>query len=262
MKVRVKFTKHGSMKFIGHLDIMRYFQKAIRRSGLDVVYTEGFSPHQIMSFAAPLGVGLESNGEYMDIEMKTVYEEIKMVEDFNKAMADGIEIINMRKLPDTAGNAMASVQGSEYSIYFKKGNEPEFDYVKALPLFFEKETIQVLKQTKKSETQLDLKPYIYQLSIKSIDQHRDNKLDYDNLSDMPVISMTVDSSSSGNIKPGMVMEAFFKENNQVLKDFSYQIVREDTYVFKEKIMNQETLTGEQILSYLIPMDELGEEIHE
>ena len=170
MKVRVKFTKHGSLKFIGHLDIMRYFQKAIRRSGLDVVYTEGFSPHQIMSFAAPLGVGLESNGEYMDIEMKTVYEESKMLEDFNKTMAEGIEILNMRKLQDTAGNAMASVQGSEYSIYFKKGNEPEFDYVKALPLFFEKETIQVIKQTKKSETQLDLKPYIYQMSIKSINQ--------------------------------------------------------------------------------------------
>ena len=56
MKLRIKFSKHGSMKFIGHLDIMRYFQKAIRRSEIDVAYSEGFSPHQKMSFAAPLGV--------------------------------------------------------------------------------------------------------------------------------------------------------------------------------------------------------------
>ena len=45
------------MKFIGHLDVMRYFQKAIRRAGIDIAYSEGFSPHQIMSFAAPLSVG-------------------------------------------------------------------------------------------------------------------------------------------------------------------------------------------------------------
>ena len=53
MKVRLKFRKYGNMKFIGHLDMMRYFQKAIRRSGIPVCYSEGFSPHMIMSFASP-----------------------------------------------------------------------------------------------------------------------------------------------------------------------------------------------------------------
>ena len=61
MKVRIKFRKQGVMKFIGHLDVMRYFQKAIRRADIDIAYTEGFSPHMILSFAAPLGVGLTSN---------------------------------------------------------------------------------------------------------------------------------------------------------------------------------------------------------
>ena len=70
MKIRVKFSKHGAMKFIGHLDIMRYFQKAIRRAEIPIVFTEGFSPHMVMSFASPLGVGIESEGEYMDIEIK------------------------------------------------------------------------------------------------------------------------------------------------------------------------------------------------
>ena len=61
MKVRIKFRKYGVMRFIGHLDVMRYFQKAIRRAELDITYSTGFSPHQIMSFAAPLGVGMYSN---------------------------------------------------------------------------------------------------------------------------------------------------------------------------------------------------------
>ena len=55
MKVRIKFSKEGPMKFVGHLDTMRYFQKAIRRANLPVAFSGGYSPHMIMSFAQPLG---------------------------------------------------------------------------------------------------------------------------------------------------------------------------------------------------------------
>ena len=71
MKIRIKFSKQGHMKFIGHLDTMRYFQKVMRRANVDICYSEGFSPHQKMSFAAPLGVGIVSNGEYFDIEVNS-----------------------------------------------------------------------------------------------------------------------------------------------------------------------------------------------
>ena len=92
MKLRIKFKKFGPIRFIGHLDVMRYFQKAIRRAQLDVAYTQGFSPHQIMSFASPLGVGLESNGEYMDIEVRSLTSTLDMLERLNKQMAEGIEV--------------------------------------------------------------------------------------------------------------------------------------------------------------------------
>ena len=96
MKLRVKFSKHGAIKFIGHLDVMRYFQKAIRRAGIDISYTEGFSPHQIMSFAAPLGVGLESNGEYMDIEVNSITSTRNMLECLNQQMAEGIQVLEVK----------------------------------------------------------------------------------------------------------------------------------------------------------------------
>nr|MCR5283710.1 TIGR03936 family radical SAM-associated protein [Lachnospiraceae bacterium] len=50
-KLRLKFSKYAHMIFIGHLDLMRYFQKAMRRANVDISYSAGFSPHQIMSFA-------------------------------------------------------------------------------------------------------------------------------------------------------------------------------------------------------------------
>ena len=63
MRIRVKFAKYGALRFIGHLDVMRFFQKALRRAQIDVAYTGGFSPHQIMTFSAPLGLGMSSFGE-------------------------------------------------------------------------------------------------------------------------------------------------------------------------------------------------------
>ncbi|MFR1256681.1 MAG: TIGR03936 family radical SAM-associated protein [Eubacterium sp.] len=65
MKTRMRFTKTGTVKFIGHLDCMRFFQKALRRARLDVAYSQGYSPHQLMSFASPLGVGITSDGELL-----------------------------------------------------------------------------------------------------------------------------------------------------------------------------------------------------
>ena len=96
MKIRVKFRKEGPIRYIGHLDVMRYFQKAIRRAEIDVAYTAGFSPHQIMSFAAPLGVGLESNGEYMDIECNSVSTSQDMIDRLNRVGAPGIEVIGVK----------------------------------------------------------------------------------------------------------------------------------------------------------------------
>ena len=72
MKIRMKFGKTGPVKFVGHLDVMRYFQKAFRRADVDIAYSKGFSPHQILSFASPLGIGLTSEGEYLDAEFHSV----------------------------------------------------------------------------------------------------------------------------------------------------------------------------------------------
>ena len=59
MKIRIKFAKTGVMKFVGHLDVMRYFQKAIRRAELPIAYSEGFSPHMLLSAsAAPVNISI------------------------------------------------------------------------------------------------------------------------------------------------------------------------------------------------------------
>ena len=103
MKIRIKFRKYGIMKFIGHLDIMRYFQKAMRRADIDICYSAGFSPHMIMSFASPLGVGLTSDGEYLDIEIGNELSSEAAVKRLNGVMAEGVAVLSV------AGEAYADV---------------------------------------------------------------------------------------------------------------------------------------------------------
>ncbi len=233
MKLRVKFSKHGPIKFIGHLDVMRYFQKAIRRAGIDIAYTGGFSPHQIMSFAAPLGVGLESNGEYMDIEVNSLTSSQDAMDRLNEQMAEGIKVLEVKLLPDTAGNAMASVAAAKYTIRFREGYEPDFAYASLLNEFYAQDEIIVTKKTKKSESTFDMKPFIYDCHVE----------------EDGAISLTVDASSSGNIKPSLVLHALYEKNGKELNDLALMVTREETY----------TNIGDETARNLIPLGAVGED---
>ncbi len=232
MKLRVKFKKYGPVRFIGHLDVMRFFQKTIRRAGLDVAYTGGYSPHQIMTFAAPLGVGLESNGEYMDIEVNSLTSCSDAVKSLNNASVYGIEITSVKILPDNAGNAMASVAAASYTVRFREGRTPETDIAAALPEFLKKEKILITKETKKGSRELDLKPGIYEL-----------------ICDGSAFHMLLDASSSGNIKPAQIIDALLAEHKEKLQENALLITREEVY----------TNTGTEENPVLTPLGDIGSE---
>lgn len=213
MKVRIKFAKYGVMKFIGHLDMMRFFQKAMRRADIDVRYSEGFSPHQIMSFAAPLGVGIESFGEYLDIEVLSMDSPETMRQALNDVMVEGVEILSVTVLPDQAKNAMASVAAASYRLTMKEGTFPIDDLAEKLQAFYAQETIPYTKETKKSVVELDLKHGIYELDA----------------DDEGAIHMLVNASSSGNIKPTMIFEKFCQFVGCEIPASAIQVTRLEIY---------------------------------
>ena len=235
MKIRIKFSKLGAMKFVGHLDIMRYFQKAMRRADIDICYSEGFSPHQIMSFAAPLGVGLTSTGEYMDIEVNHSDSSADMIKRLNQTMAEGISVLSFKKLPDTAKNAMSIVAAADYRLVFRDGCEPENqdEWFCGLTAFLEQESIPYLKKTKKGEREINLKPLVYQYQIKD-----------------HCIFLQVSTGSSDNLKPEMVIDAYCLKIGSELKPFALQIERQEVYAD----------LGSEEERKLVSLDQLGEDI--
>ena len=160
MKARIKFRKYGVMRFIGHLDVMRFFQKAMRRANIPIAFTGGYSPHMIMSFAQPLGVGLTSDGEYLDIELTESISSEDAVRQLNEVSVEGIEILSFVQISDEKkASGMTIVAAARYEVTClesKKSAEVTrnipFDWNEKITDFLKQSEITVLKKTKKNDT--------------------------------------------------------------------------------------------------------------
>lgn len=264
MNVRVRFAKYGAVKFIGHLDVLRYFQKAVRRAGLKIAYSQGFHPHQIMSFASPLGVGITSAGEYMDMELTAEYTPQEIVERLNRAMVEGFTVLSCRILPEPENGrkretAMSLVTAADYAVFLKEDctalRHSAQELCKAFCEFSGQEKLLVVKHVKKSntETVIDLKPFLYESAadvcrategLSAVAPHK-TEADYYELEKIPDFSenlkarvietegfsvmLRVSAGSADNIKPELVMDAFVRFLECEPETVHWQIHRLDLY---------------------------------
>lgn len=236
MKIRIKFAKEGTMKFIGHLDIMRYFQKVMRRADVDIRYSEGFSPHQIMSFASPLGVGLESRGEYVDIEVLSTDSSKEMLRRINENMVEGMEALSYKLLPDDAQNAMSLVAAADYEVRFRAGYEPENleGFFAETPAFLAQEEIVIMKKTKKGEREVNIRPQIYRMEV-----HPDH-----------TVFLQIATGSAANLKPDAVLRAYAESRGETLSEFALMVTRLEVYADK----------GTEDQHEFVTLDSFGEDI--
>jgi len=257
MKVRIKFQKYGAMKFIGHLDVMRYFQKAFRRAGFDNEYSKGFNPHQIMSFAAPLGVGLTSDAEYMDISLLSSDEPEIMLERINAVLTEGFRVVDFHILPDAKSNAktataMSLLASADYLVslkdgYMQEGISSRQEFEKAFLAFYESDEIIINKKTKTTEKEVNIKPMIsllafdeeeYRSRLKPLLEDNIREIKNESCADIYKndikVYMQLDTGSSSNLKPELVMEAFCDSQGLEFNKFAWQVHRLEMYARNDK----------------------------
>ena len=171
----------------------------MRRADIPIAFTGGYSPHMIMSFAQPLGVGITSDGEYLDIELKEPIDSKEAVRRMNQVMVEGIEIVSFRQIPDDKKySGMTIVDAADYKVTllesFKSSDVmlpvPQ-DWSEKVDSFMSQPQIVVWKKTKRSEKEVDIKPMIYKMQVSE-----DN------------IYLLLATGSEQNLKPNLVMEAF------------------------------------------------------
>ncbi len=189
MIIRVRFGKEGALRFIGHLDVLRTFQKIFRRAGIPMAYSQGFSPHPIMSFALPLGLGLTSEGEYLDAEIADglgMGEESpspaslcsapspasgggqelaadEILTRLRAATSEELPVYAVRILPEKAGNAMASVGRARYRLEIPEACADAA--AAAIEKLLAESSHVIDKKTKTQTVSFDLRPCIYELAL-------------------------------------------------------------------------------------------------
>ncbi len=193
---RVKFTKGEEVKFIGHLDIMRLFQRAIKRAKLPVAYSQGFNPHQLLSFANPLTLGTTSEGEYGDFEMAERIEPSIVKNELNKTLPKGVKVLDSVLITKKTDSAMASIDGAKYIVYpDKKLSQIALD--EEIKKYLAQKEILVMKKTKKNEKITDIREDIF--DIKDISEGEQTKL-----------YLYLAAGSRRNLKPEPVLESFYQ----------------------------------------------------
>lgn len=219
MKVRIKFSKLGNMRFIGHLDIMRYFQKAMRRAKVPIKYSEGFSPHQIMSFAAPLSIGIEGYGEYMDIEIVEKISSKEAIKRLNENMCEGMKVLSFLELEDSAKNSMSIVDSADYKLSLKSKENLEEYYERLLSVLENIKTsssLLVEKESKGKVKEVDIKVLINSLECRL----EDNIL---------FIFTNLCAGSSNNLKPELFIQALQNKGIDDILKLGFKIERYEIY---------------------------------
>jgi len=102
VRIRIRFTKLGKIRFLGHRDLARCWERAIRRAELPVAYSEGFSPRPRLHYGLALPTGAESLAEYMDIDLTSDVELAGIDKLLSDGLPDGVDIVGLAEVPSNA----------------------------------------------------------------------------------------------------------------------------------------------------------------
>lgn len=159
MRMMVVFEKGAALRYIGHLDLMRTVQRALRRSNLPVKYSNGFNPHIRLSFAAPLSVGVIGLRELMEVPVEDGLTENEFVSRMNAVLPSCLQICFCRSVPDEFPALMSLVAGADYRITFEKTADGQ-KAAQHFADFMALDSYVAQRRTKSGENPCDIRPFV------------------------------------------------------------------------------------------------------
>jgi len=192
MRMMVVFEKGAQLRYIGHLDLMRTMQRALRRSLLPIKYSNGFNPHIRLSFAVPLSVGVVGLRELMEVPLEEGVTEEQFASAMNAVLPSCVRIRQCRAVEDSFPALMSLVAGASYRITFPKTEEGRkaaagFDGFMALKEYVAQ------RRTKSGENPCDIRPFVLGGSCVETDEGY-------------VIALQTAALKAGMLKPALWMD--------------------------------------------------------
>ena len=204
-RMRMKFTKGGAFRYTGHLDMVRVFDRAMRRSAIPIAYSQGFHPHPKLSFGPPLPLGIKSVAEYVDFSIVTVFPEIAT--ELKKELPEGFALMDIRAVPERAESLNNLIRFAEYRIL----GELDDATVRKIEEVLAAERIVIERTTKKGTKSINVRPGIEALTV---------------FEDRSGFTMLLSMEQPKAVKPREILEIIFG------KDFPVDVTRIEQYAVR------------------------------
>lgn len=198
-RYRVWFSKDGPARFLSHLDLVRTFERAVRRAGLPVAFSQGFNPHPRFSFAAPLPVGVAGEQEYLDIELEQNISPKEIFFRLSGVFPAGLQIKEVRPLEDNAPPLLAALEKAGYEVEAELSEAvTNAALQKNIRSFLALEVVNVVKKKKGELKTRNIRPGIYRLRGK-VEKKR------------VVLEMELQAGNAGHVRPEEVWQSFVEK---------------------------------------------------
>ncbi len=184
--MRARFSREGALIYVGHLDLMRTFERSLRRAELPILHTQGYNPRPSLVFALPLGVGITTEDDYIDIFLAQPVDSAELLNRLNAKLPSGLHVSEAWSVPDMGPSLMSIVTAASYRL-IAPGILP------ALQKLLQRSEIPVMKRSKGAMKLTDIRPFI--LSV-SGSKSKENEAD-----------VMVMAGSRRNLRPDLLLQA-------------------------------------------------------
>ena len=165
MRALIRFGKQPRLRFISHLDLQRFFQRAVNRTGLPIAWSQGFNPHPVMSFGSALALGWTSEYEVIDIKLSAPMGRKRTEDAVRAALPEDLPVLEVRMVDDRHAAPMSLVRMSDYVVRLEGENAPAV--IGQIPAFLEREVVEAIKKTKSGEKTINARPLV--ISMEALD---------------------------------------------------------------------------------------------
>jgi len=223
MLVRMKYSKTSAGRFMSHLDLLRTIERIFRRAGLPLAFSEGYNPHPKISFGSALAVGVTSDGEYLDVELREEAPLELLESKLKEVSPSGIRIIELIQLDKREQSLTAQINMSGYIVKVPLAQEITADKLEQfISSVMAQPSLCIAREGKKGIRQVDIRKGIYRL---------EGKIECDEM----VLFMEVLTGSEGNVRPEEVVEILRKTGEIQLRE-GMQIHRTGLFVKNDAII--------------------------
>ncbi len=158
MRAMIRFAKRPRLRFISHLDLQRFFQRAVNRTGLPIAWSQGFNPHPVMSFGSALALGWTSDYEIIDIKLSAPMGRKRTEDAIRAALPEDLPVLDVRMVDDRHPAPMALVKMADYRVTLD--GEGAGAILAQIPAFMARENVPAVKKTKSGEKEINARPMV------------------------------------------------------------------------------------------------------